>query len=82
MVPVHLHRIGVKEDKFCECGEIGTLNHIFFECNRFMAQSSVLYDSLTIHFGFAPHNISSVMHVHPTILFAFAKFLEDSGVKL
>lgn len=28
----HLHRIKIKESPLCECGEIDSLNHIFFEC--------------------------------------------------
>ncbi|XP_072401656.1 uncharacterized protein [Diabrotica undecimpunctata] len=30
--PLHLFRIGVKDDPYCECGQVGGLNHILLEC--------------------------------------------------
>ncbi|KAH0814040.1 hypothetical protein GEV33_008751 [Tenebrio molitor] len=30
--PTHLFRLGIKNSPLCECGEVGTLNHIIFSC--------------------------------------------------
>ena len=32
LVGEHLHRIGIRDSPYCECGNIETLDHIFFEC--------------------------------------------------
>ncbi|XP_030761188.1 uncharacterized protein LOC115886240 [Sitophilus oryzae] len=62
LTPVHLHRIRVKDDPRCQCGEEGTLNHIFFQCPLYPEQRETLYKSITNHYKFAPHDYTSLLH--------------------
>lgn len=43
--PSHLHRINLKEDNLCDCGEQGTLDHIFLHCEN-LRSSSDLHETL------------------------------------
>jgi zinc-binding in reverse transcriptase len=42
----HLNKIGIKESPLCECGQIETLQHIFFECPINIHNSFDLYREL------------------------------------
>ena len=35
LFPQHMHRIGLTESPACNCGEVGSLDHIFFNCPNF-----------------------------------------------
>lgn len=82
LIPSHLHRIGVNADSLCECGEIGTLNHIFFECNKFPALVDKLYKSLIGFYKTSPHNFTSALHAHPIVVNIIGEFLDSCGINL
>lgn len=42
----HLNRIGVAQDTTCDCGQIGDINHIFFQCPIFRLNQIDLYEEL------------------------------------
>jgi ribonuclease HI len=47
--PEHLHILKIQEDNQCECGSIGTLEHIFFQCpihEDATAQLNIALDNL------------------------------------
>ena len=57
----HLHRIGIAENPYCECGQQETLHHIFFECPINRVHNFDLYEELT-HAGiYRPLNIQIVL---------------------
>jgi hypothetical protein len=45
----HLHILNLKEDNFCECGDEGKLDHIFFKCH--------LHEEATAQFNLALENL-------------------------
>lgn len=83
--PAHLGRIKVKPTRNCECGEIGDLDHIFFNC--------VLHQGNTQHFYKSLININHPAPIHTNaILFnsvlleysakLICRFLDACGLKL
>ena len=47
LVPTHLYKIGVSENSSCECGQMGDLNHVLFECPINGIDGSDLYEKLS-----------------------------------
>jgi hypothetical protein len=45
--PTHLFRLGIKNSPLCECGEVGTLNHIIFSCPQNNPHTQLLLTHLT-----------------------------------
>ncbi|KAH0818644.1 hypothetical protein GEV33_004147 [Tenebrio molitor] len=45
--PTHLIRLGIKNSPLCECGEVGTLNHIIFSCPQNNPHTQLLLTHLT-----------------------------------
>ena len=81
--PSHLNRIGVRPDPHCECGEIGSLNHIFFDCPMNLLATNTLYYSLQKHFNnSSPLNISCIMVASPHIVDGVMEFLSACNLKL
>ncbi|XP_072395123.1 uncharacterized protein [Diabrotica undecimpunctata] len=44
--PVHLFRIGIQDNPYCECGQIGSLNHVILECPINVSPNFDLYKEL------------------------------------
>jgi hypothetical protein len=45
--PTHLFRLGIKNSPLCECGEVGTLNHIIFSCPQNNPHTQLMMTRLT-----------------------------------
>lgn len=76
--PAHLHKIGVLPNKSCDCGyEIGDINHIFFNCSKFVPQRERLFSMLSKIGVFFPVNIVYLLHQNRMeiykILYEFVK---------
>lgn len=57
----HLYRMGLKEDAYCECGQIEDLNHIFFECPINQIPNFNIYNEIIRTNIPAPFDISIIL---------------------
>jgi ribonuclease HI len=57
--PSHLFRINVLDSNACECGDIGDLNHIFFEC-PLMIERETMFNVFLLIFCTFPVNLSLI----------------------
>jgi hypothetical protein len=81
--PSHLNRIGVRPDPHCECREIGSLNHIFFDCPMNLLATNTLYSSLQKHLNnSSPLNISCMMVASPPVVDGVMEFLNACNLNL
>ena len=46
LYPLHQHKIGLKENEFCLCGEKGDMNHHILGCINHIRHVNKLYQSL------------------------------------
>lgn len=80
--PEHLNRIGVKPDPLCECGEIGSIIHLLFECPRFVHHSDILYHTIQQIYKNTPLNISNIILASPKIIKPLVNFLKVCQLSL
>lgn len=82
LIPTHLHKIGIQESPNCDCGELGSLNHVIFECQVFYQNSNRLYTLLSQN-NEIPMSINSVL-ANPTEYNAksISKFLDAVHLKI
>lgn len=82
-IPIHLFRIGVANSNLCECGSVGTANHIFFECPNNKQNIDILYSNLIRNNINVPLNISTVLHdINNTMFLILTSFLKHSNIDL
>ena len=81
LTPVHLHKIGIKEDPLCSCGERGDLNHITLGCNN---NNNMLQNYFNLAQG-----LSSPLQISDILLFPAGKtakhlcqFLDRQNIKI
>uniref|UniRef100_A0A6P7FX52 Uncharacterized protein LOC114333648 isoform X1 n=1 Tax=Diabrotica virgifera virgifera TaxID=50390 RepID=A0A6P7FX52_DIAVI len=60
--PAHLHKIKILESDLCEfCNKIGDLDHIFYDCQKYRAQSNELFRKLLKLNIESPYNIMHLL---------------------
>lgn len=80
---LHLFKIKVKDDPFCDCGQIEDLNHIFFECPINQIDDFNVYSQLIKVGVTAPLNIEVVLgKPNAEIIDIINKFLNINKIKL
>lgn len=57
----HLYRIGIVEHPYCDCGDLGTLNHIRFECPINHIQDFDIYKELMKSKLTTPFDVSYIL---------------------
>lgn len=83
MSPEHLYRIGVKTTPNCECGEIGSIRHIFLECTLNVHNINTLYKKLEKFKFQRPINLNEVIFTKNVELIQIINdFLEHSKIKI
>ncbi|XP_060536528.1 RNA-directed DNA polymerase from mobile element jockey isoform X2 [Cylas formicarius] len=83
--PAHLNRIKVKLSGDCECGELGDLSHVLFDCALHWEKSQQLYESLISANFPSPLHINSILFHRTQLDFAariVCRFLDACGLKL
>lgn len=80
--PIHLHKIGIRENDLCECGQRGDLPHILFGCIDRQRESNILYSTL-VNICKGPVNISHIL-AYPNSIEAnlIVKFLVQNNINL
>jgi hypothetical protein len=64
--PEHLHVLGIQDNNLCECGQQGTLNHIFFNCpihEEATAQLNLAIDNLTLNIE-DPRSLTELLKIN------------------
>lgn len=61
LFPIHLFRLKLKDSPLCECGEEGSINHLFFNCSLRFNQINSLIQNLIILNLFPPYDISNLL---------------------
>ena len=83
--PAHLGRIKVFPTSNCECGELGDITHILFNCPRHWGNSQQLYEAL-INLKFPSPLHSNTVLFHPKLLESASKlicrFLDACNLKM
>ena len=81
--PVHLHRIGVRDDPHCPCGAIGDVNHFIFNCPLNEINSNIflnfLHDNGFISPIWLPHLLSLP---NPNFMRNLASFFFKSNIDI
>lgn len=44
LTPLHMFKIGIRDNPFCECGQVGGINHVILECKQYNADPNALYN--------------------------------------
>lgn len=80
LTPVHLHRLGIRDSPECECGEVGSLEHLVFECQNLQPN---LYDIFIQNGVQTPISIDSVIF-NPMVRTSklILEFLKTNNMKL
>ena len=60
LYPLHQHKIGLKENEFCLCGEKGDMNHHILGCINHIRHVNKLYQSLQNKIDF-PFNVRTLI---------------------
>ena len=83
LVGEHLHRIGIRDSPYCECGNIETLDHIFFECPITKLPGFNLYECVG-RLGFDyPCNMNMILsNISFEISKLLMQFLDQNKIKL
>lgn len=78
----HLARLGIVTDPTCECGlDIGTVDHIFFNCHRF-DRSSFLSDLISLNIPF-PTCIATLLATNNLSVYTcIVSFISLNNIKL
>lgn len=61
LFPEHMHRIGLCESPTCSCGQIGSLNHLFFNCPAYDCLRNWFFVKLMGLGHFPPYNLVSLL---------------------
>lgn len=81
--PTHLFRIGIKEDPFCQCGEVGTLTHYLFECTLHDNPNINLYSWLSaIHVPTPISIVSLLQNLTEPIINCIITYLEAKKIQI
>lgn len=82
IIPAHLYKIGIRDSPNCDCGELGSLNHIIFECNLHSQNSNRLYTLLSQN-NESPMSINTIL-ANPTTdnVKNILKFLDTIHLKI
>ena len=81
--PQHLFRIKVKDDPFCECGQLGILEYILFSCPINEYPTGDIYWELFKSGLFTPFNYSTLLaNLNQKSLKILFKFLEHNQISL
>lgn len=79
----HLFRIGIEDDPFCECGQIGTLTHVLFECPINKHPTFDLYQELIKTHLITPISICTLLNsLNAERMGIVMKFLDIFAIKL
>lgn len=63
--PMHLHKIGVLQTSICvNCNVLGDLDHIFFNCSKYLILSNELIKNLIKLDVSCPLNIAHLLSLH------------------
>lgn len=81
-IPVHLHKIHIKDSSLCECGiDEGDLNHIFFACP--LLNHSRLFESLISQKMPLPTHIQELLSSkNPNIHKSLTQFINSNNLLL
>ena len=62
--PSHLHRLGVRDSPFCVCGSenIGDIDHIYLNCNRYKNKIGKCYANITNEKIVLPTRMTILLH--------------------
>lgn len=83
LAPLHLNKIGIKEDSLCSCGEVGDINHLLFSCPSNIYNCNALYRKLQEARLQAPISyLSLVFNPQNSVLTILKEFLRRSRIKL
>lgn len=81
--PVHQYKIGIRDDDLCTCGKLGTLNHIFFECNNHKNETEELIQKLLKNGQQLPITIYTLLQIPPiTTAHILHKFIKKLKITL
>nr|CAH7714765.1 unnamed protein product [Callosobruchus chinensis] len=82
--PYHLNKIGVQTTNICDtCNTVSDLDHIFFGCRKYNAQSNQLHSALIKKKIQSPFNLVSLLAMNRTDIFdALLDFTKACGLKL
>lgn len=79
----HLFKIGIKESPNCECGQVHSLDHIFFECPINMIPGMDLYQTLRKDGMRTPFSMGSVLaNLNLFRMKSLLKFLNINKINL
>lgn len=83
LTPYHLFKINRMDNPFCECGQVGTLNHIMLECPINISNIFNLYQELAKNKIPTPISIFSLLNnINSQSLKLINKFLDIYKIKL
>lgn len=83
LTPEHLYTIKINSSPNCECGKVGSLVHVFFECNLNVHNINTLYTKLEKFEIQRPINIYEVIFTDSIdIVQILNEFLECSDIKI
>ena len=79
----HLHRMKIIEDPHCECGQVESLEHMFFVCPINKIPNFDLYDKLRESGIDAPLNIKTVLkYINNTRVNLIMRFIRQNSLRL
>lgn len=81
-IPVHLHKLHIKDSSICECGiDEGNLNHIFFSCP--LLDHSKFFQSITQSKILLPTHVPELLSSrNPQIYKILVQFINSNNLKL
>ncbi|CAH0563167.1 unnamed protein product [Brassicogethes aeneus] len=75
----HLHRMGLTEDPYCECGQIDSITHCILECP--INNSNKLYTDLTRSGITTPARMTTILkEINSTNVKQIIKFIETNNI--
>lgn len=79
----HLHKIGIKDSPYCECGQIQDINHIFLECPINRIPNLDIYRMAINKNICAPLSMTNILgNLDPSIIRTLIKYITHNKIDL